>query len=131
MPAYSLEELTAIYELGRAYFEMGYFAPAERIFNGLVVVGDEHVPARLGLGMIKLERGLYDEALGHFRLVLEGGSFDLQAKLGICAVFVATKDIPRAQSILAEVAKSLDGRRGVDLEIRKLYEAFVLRVRRS
>jgi len=128
---YSVDELSSIYELGRSYFEMGYYAPAERIFNGLIAVDGHHVPARLALGMVKLERGLYEEGSTHFRVVLEQGGFELQAKLGLCAAFVASKEIPRAQSILAEISSTLETQRGVDPEIRKLYEAFVLRVRKA
>ncbi len=38
MLAYSQTELNSIYELGRLYYEMGYFAPAERLFTGLSAV---------------------------------------------------------------------------------------------
>jgi thioredoxin-like negative regulator of GroEL len=131
MQAYSVEEMSAFYELGRTYFEMGYFAPAERIFNGLAALDDQQGHARLALGMIKLERGLLEEATTHFRAVLEQGNFELAAKLGLCACFVSSSDVQRAQSILSEIAGIIEKQRGIDPEIRKLYEAFVLRVRRS
>ena len=99
MPEYTSEELTSIYELGRLYFEMGYFAPAERIFSGLAAVDDDRTPSRLGLGLVKLERGLYQEAAVHFRAALQSNTYTLQSKLGMCAAFVAVGEVSRARSI--------------------------------
>lgn len=129
MATYSNEELIAIYELGRLYFEMGYFAPAERIFNGLAAIDEGRSPARLGLGLIRLERGLHQEAATQFRQVLELGTYELQAKLALCGAFVATGELPRAKSLLNELAKVLERNPGTDPELRKLYQAFVLRCR--
>ncbi|MCB0324286.1 MAG: hypothetical protein KDD69_11970 [Bdellovibrionales bacterium] len=126
---YSNEELAGIYELGRMYFELGYFAPAERIFNGLVVVDEGRTPARLGLGLLKLERGLYQEAGTHFRSVLESKSYEVQAKLGLCAAFVAAGDLVRAKSILDELAKTLERNPGTEPEVRRLFQAYVARCR--
>ncbi len=131
MADYSTEELSSIYELGRTYFEMGFFAPAERIFNGLIALEPRFIPARLALGMVKLENGLYEESSTHFRAVLDAGGFEVQAKLGLCAAFVASNELPRAQSILAELSGSIESQRGIDADIRKLYEAFILRVRKA
>lgn len=131
MPDYSTEELSSIYELGRTYFEMGFFAPAERLFNGIIALNPQFVPARLALGMVKLENGLFEESSTHFRAVLDVGGFDIQAKLGLCAAFVASNELPRAQSILAELSGVIENERGLDTDIRKLYEAFVLRLRRA
>lgn len=124
---YSRAELAAIYELGRMYFEMGYFAPAERVFAGLAMLDDGVTPARLGLGVVKLERGLFEEAVGHFRASLENAAVQLEAKLGLCACFLAVGELARAKSILSEIAAEIDGRRGIDPEVQRLYEAFVIR----
>ncbi len=127
MSEYSGEELSSIYELGRMYFEMGYFAPAERIFNGLCAVGEPRTPARLGLGLVKLERGLYQEAAAHFRAALQVPGCSLQSKLGLCAAFVAVGEISRARSILTEIGKSGELSSDTDAEVRRLFEAFAIR----
>ena len=129
MGEYSNEELVAIYELGRLYFEMGYFVPAERIFNGLAVVDGGKTPARLGLGLVKLERGLFQEAMIHLRGVLKSGPHRMQAKLALCAAHIGAGEIVRSQSILGEIAQELG--QGVEIhhEQRRFYEALVLRCR--
>ena len=124
---YSTEELNGLYELGRLYFEMGYYAPAERIFNGLVLVDDELTPSRLALGILKLECGLYQEATSHFRVLVEKGQYPLQTKLGLSGVFIATGDLARARQTLDEVGLEMQ-RIDVDSEVEGLYEAFRLQV---
>lgn len=131
MSDYSSEELATIYELGRLYFEMGYFAPAERVFSGLSSVDDFRTPARIGLGLVKLERGLYQEASTHFRAALQSGSFELQAKLGLCASFVAAGELSRTQSILGEISKSVEDGQELEPEERKLFEALIIRCRKK
>ena len=103
--AYTSNELFAIYELGRLYFEMGYFVPAERIFGGLVTVDNGMTPARLGLGLIKLENGLIDEAVSHFREALESRELELQAKIGLSIAFVALQENSRARLIIRDLKK--------------------------
>ena len=61
---YTKEMLSAAYELGRLYFESGYFVPAERIFSGLAAVDRGLTPSRVGLGLIRLEKGQFQEAGG-------------------------------------------------------------------
>lgn len=125
---YGTEELTSIYELGRLYFEMGYFAPAERIFNGLAAVDHGKTWSRLGLGLVKLELGLFEEAIGQLRLALHG-SCELQAKLALIAAFIGSGELPRAESLLGEVAKIIDRETEINPEIRRLFEAFALRLK--
>ena len=129
MAEYSREELTSIYELGRLYFEMGYFTPAERIFSGLMSVDNAQTYSRLGLGLVKLELGAFQEAATYFRMALQQEGCDLQAKLGLCAVFLAINEASRAQSLIGEVSKTLEGGREIDEEVRKLYEALAIRCR--
>lgn len=127
MSEYTNDELFSMYELGRMYFEMGYFAPAERIFNGLSAVDEDRTPSRLGLGLVKLERGLYQEAAVHFRAALQSGVYPLQSKLGMCTAFIAVGELSRAKSILAEIAKGSEVDAQTESELRKLYEALAIR----
>jgi len=124
---YADEQLKAIYELGRLYFEMGYFAPAERIFAGLSVVDGAQTPARLGLGLVKLERGLYQEAAVHFRNVIQSGRFTLQAKVALASAFLAAGEFNRAKSMLGEISKEAGAQLAQDTEMRILWEALVIR----
>src|SRR5690606_16726970 len=96
-------EQIAIYELGRLYLEMGYFAPAERIFIGLLALGGELVPARLGVATVKLEKGQFDEAAAHFRASVRGEQWVLEAKLGLSNAFLARGEVKRAATLLAEL----------------------------
>ena len=125
--AYSDSELFAIYELGRLYFEMGYFAPAERIFSGLAAVDGGRTPARCGLGLVKLERGLYEQSQDQLRLALQDRVYPTQAKLGLVAVFIAVNEIPRAKSMLVELAAELEKSEELDPALRSLWEAFAIR----
>ena len=129
MSEYSSEEVSAIYELGRVYFEIGYFVPAERIFTGLAVVDAAQIPARLGLGLIKLEQGLVNEAVVQFRLALEAGGYELETKLALGACFISSGETPRAQSILAEVGHRLDAGASVRDDLRNFYLALSRRIR--
>jgi hypothetical protein len=106
---------------------MGYFVPAERIFNGLIAVEESATPARVGLGLVKLERGLYQEATQHFRHALQHGSYSLQVKLGLVASFIASGERARARTILAEISKAGEINERLDPEIKRLFEAFVIR----
>ena len=126
---YAPEQCVALYELGRLYLEMGYFVPAERIFAGLVAVENGFVPGRLGMGAVKLERGLFQEAAAHFRAALQvGGVHVLHAKVGLVAAFLGMQDVVRARSLLSEVAKEIGEKRDLDPDVRTLIEAFAIRL---
>ncbi|MFN8391700.1 MAG: hypothetical protein U0136_15535 [Bdellovibrionota bacterium] len=125
--SYSRDQLNAVYELGRMYFEMGYFVPAERIFAGLTVVDGAVTPARVGLGLLKLERGLFQESTAFFRSAIQANTYALEAKLGLVAAFLGMGELPRARSLLSEVAKEMQGTPGISPEIRTLAEAFAER----
>ena len=127
MMDYADEQLKAIYELGRLYFEMGYFAPAERIFAGLSVVDGAQTPARLGLGLVKLERGLFQEAAVHFRNVIQSGRYTLPAKVALASAFLAAGELTRAKSMLGEISKEAGPQLAQDTEMRILWEALVIR----
>ena len=100
---YPKEFLTAIYELGCLFLEMGYFAPAEKIFSGLAAVDNNSTPAKQGLGVIKLEQGLPQESLVHFRAAIQNKSFQIEAKVGIIVSFMTTGEFARVRSMLKEV----------------------------
>lgn len=124
-PNYTREQVVALYELGRMYFEMGYFTPAERIFNGLAVIDEQGVPARIALGLLKLERGLHAEASGHFRASLQAKMYPLQAKLGLCFAFLAAGEKSRVRSVLEEIVKTSVIDHTVDPEVRTLFYSLV------
>lgn len=127
---YSAEELSNIYELGRLYFETGFFAPAERIFNGLLAIDPAATPSRLGLGLVKLELGLFNEAATLFRQCLEGNEFEMRAKVGLACCFLASNESSRAESLLREVRLAeKDGVVSFAAEEQRLLEALVLRAR--
>ena len=126
MHDYSDEELSAIYELGRLYFEMGYFAPAERVFNGLSAVDNGSTPARLGVGLVKLETGLYQEAAAHFRVCLQNDICPSSSKLALCATYIAVREISRARSILSEIRKSGE-LSAASPDVKRFYEALTIR----
>jgi hypothetical protein len=121
---FSREEVDAIYELGRMYYEMGYFAAAERIFAGLVVVDRGQSPARLALGLLKLERGLKEEAAAHFRSVLDtpASALEQEARLALAAAFISSRDFVRARTFLLQTQeKQLAGNEG----LQKLHRALL------
>lgn len=124
---YSEEALCSVFELGRMYYEMGYSLPAERVFHGLAAVDRGLTPSRIGLGLVKLERSLFDEAAFYFRGALQEGNYSLEAKLGLCAAFIGSGDIARAKSLLLQLATELEKSPRSSTELRTLWEAFALR----
>jgi lipopolysaccharide biosynthesis regulator YciM len=127
---YSPEELSNIFELGRMYFESGFFAPAERIFNGLLSIDAGSTPSRLGLGLVKLELGLFNEAATLFRQCLDAGEFEMRAKVGLACCFLASRENSRAETLLREVRRAeKDGLVSFVAEEQRLLEALVLRAR--
>lgn len=125
MIEYSSNELHAIYELGRLYYEMGYFAPAERIFQGLKVIDGGTTAAKLALGLIKFENGLLQDAEGYFRSELNDGKYQMQAKIGLAAVFVAQGELNRARSILSAMERELSSVNLKDPDIIALWKALM------
>lgn len=123
---YSPEQLVALYELGRMYYEMGYLTPAERIFNGLAAIDEHSTPARLGLGLLKLERGMHAEAASHFRSLLQSDQYALQAKIGLCFSFLRAGEQTRARSVLTEIVKTSSVLQQQDPEIISLFNALRL-----
>ena len=125
---YSSAVLASIYELGRLYYETGYFAPAERIFSGLAAVDNGQTPARLGLGVIKLERGLFPDSTAQFRLALQGNLQPIRAKLGLTASFIAQGDFARARAVLAELEREPAFAQAENAELKVLLETLIARV---
>lgn len=126
---YADDQVNAIYELGRLYFEMGFFGAAERVFSGLLVVDGGRTPARLALALTKLERGLFQEAAMHLRLVIQNGAQPIQAKLALAGTFIALGELQRAKTMLGEIAKetATANSPAQEGELRTLWEAMVIR----
>ena len=125
---YSEKELHALYELGRMYYELGYFTPAERIFTGLSAIDGGSTPAKVGLGLIKLESGLFDDAVSYFREGLEIEKFKILSKIGLAAAFIANDELPRARSILGQVERDFKlETEHVSQAVSKLWKALVVR----
>lgn len=125
MADYTREMLSAVYELGRLYFESGYFLPAERIFSGLAAIDRGLTPARIGLGLIRLEKGQFQDAIPHLRAGLQGSLYVPEAKVALALSFIGLGETQRAHSLLLELAREpvLNDNR----ELRSLYEAAMLR----
>ncbi len=126
--SYTDHTLQAIYELGRLYFDMGYFVPAERIFGGLANVDQGTTPARVGLGLIKLEAGLYEESVTHFRDALEKKEFEPQAKLGLAMAFLALGEDSRARWIVNELKQKRAKELQVDSNLGRLTDCLLARL---
>ena len=125
MAEYSREMLAALYELGRLYFESGYFLPAERIFVGLSAIDRGMTPARVGLGLIRLEKGQSQEAIPHLRAGLQAGFYIPESKVGLALSFISLGEKQRAYSLLLELAR--EPAMNENRELRALYEAAMLR----
>jgi len=121
---YTREELTAMYELGRLYYEMGYVAPAERMFAGLAGIDGNATASRIGLGLLKIERGAFQEATAHFRAALQAGTYIPSAKIGLVIAFIGMQEFARARSLLSEVTKDP---RDLTPEMKQLVEALTER----
>lgn len=124
---YQRDELAAIYELGRIYYEMGYFAAAERVFSGLSSSSSISAPALLGQALIRIEHKQYDDALNLLRALIQEGTLALEAKIAMCACLVAMGDFSRGKSLVVQVGRDLE-RDGRELtNFRRLWEALAIR----
>ena len=127
MGNYSDSQFLAIYELGRLYYQMGFSASAEKIFSGLVAVRSESVNSLIGLGLVRLERGLFSAAFDTFRLALNIDSSSVEAKIGMAVSAVALKDFSRAQVILSEIQRESFEYLNRRDSLRMIVESFLLR----
>ena len=125
--SYTRDEIIAIYELGRLYYEMGYYVAAERIFNGLCVIDGGQSPGRLGVALVKLERGSHNDAIEQFRLAVRNPAWALRAKLGLCSSLAAMGDKARCAELLRELQGEVAGEDGK--EIRQLYNSLAASLR--
>lgn len=125
--SYAEKELFAFYELGRMYYELGYFAAAERIFSGLAAIDGGATPAKVGLGLIKLETGLIDDAVTYFREGLEVEPYKVIAKIGLAAAFIANNELPRARSVLGQVERDFQTDQTISPAVVKLCSALAIK----
>jgi lipopolysaccharide biosynthesis regulator YciM len=121
--SYSKEELHTIYELGRLFYEIGQLDQAERIFAGLVEVDPYMTAAKIGLGLVSLERNNLDEASTSFRNALQDGRFEVQARLGLAAVFLGQGEVPRSRSLLQQLEPEVVRADFPAADLRVLWEA--------
>ena len=104
MEIYTNTELAGIYELGKMYYEMGFYTAAERIFQGLLLIDQGSTPSRIGLGLIKLENGLLAESVTQFREAIKASNFETEAKVGLSLCFIAEGQHSRAHWLFNDVA---------------------------
>lgn len=124
---YSEQQQEAIYSLGKMYLEMGYYVPAERIFAGLAKIDQNlNTAANIGLGLIRLYKGQYQDSTGFFRVLLQSPKFSLYAKLGLCAAFLGLKEYPRAKLLLLEIQNEYRKRQFSNESIKRLIESFFI-----
>ena len=124
---YKPDQIIGLYELGRLYYEMGIFPSAEKIFAGLIAIQATAAPCYVGLGLIKLERGQYEEAEQCFREALKNKDFELEAKFGLTLVFLATNELGRAKVLLNQMDPIFRNSSNNDPILRNLREALMLR----
>ena len=122
---YDSKQIFGLYELGRLYYEMGIYPSAEKIFSGLTAIQDQSVPCWVGLGLVKLERGLYEEAEHCFREGLKNKDFEIEAKFGMVFVFFATKEFGRAKVLLNQMEPVFSRPEYSDYLLSKLRESLL------
>jgi hypothetical protein len=115
-------ELCAIYELGRLYFETGFLAEAEVIFLGLRAASAEFAPSFVGIGLVRLEKGEFQESLLSFREAVKQHRLIVEAKIGMGAAFLALGENRRAATILLELSREVNEPH-VSSEVRQLWQA--------
>lgn len=128
MADYPADELKAIYELGKLYFEMGYFVPAERIFQGLLASDAEEItPARLGVGLVKLETGLFQESTSFFRTTIEKATFGLEGQLALAMASLGLGDTTRVRALLRQMEIEVKGVTFTRPDLFHLWESLMIR----
>ena len=127
MESYTQSQLLDIYELGRLYFEMGYYYSAEKIFAGLTAVDEGHTPAAIGWGLIKLERGQFEEAAGLLRQVGQASDFKNQGRLGLALTFIGQGEIERARILLSQIEQELNRAPEIHTDLLKVNTALLAR----
>lgn len=122
---YASEEICGLYELGRLYYEMGIYSSAEKLFAGLMAIHAQIVPCHVGLGLVKLERGYYEEAENCFREGLKNKDFEIEAKFGMVLVFIATNEVGRAKVLMDQITPVFDNKKNNDQVLLNLKEALL------
>jgi hypothetical protein len=122
----------SIYELGRLYFEMGYFKAAERIFQGLVNCDNGLTPSLLGLAVIKMEKGDFHSAREFFLQSLSNQAgttiYHLQARLGLVMCLMALGEENRAKDLFNSLSTDLVHHQHDDREFSNLFKVIELRL---
>ena len=124
---YQHDQILGLSELGRLYYEMGIFPSAEKIFMGLIAIQANSVPCHVGLGLVKLDRGQYEEADHWFREALKNKDFELEAKFGLTLVFLATNELGRAKVLLNQMEPFFNNPKNNDPTLQNLRKALLLR----
>ena len=108
MENYNQDQLRDIYELGRLYFEMGYYYPAEKIFAGITAIDGGITPADIGWCLIKLERAQFEEAAELSRQISQVGQYKIQGRICLALAFIGQNEIERARVLLSQIEQELN-----------------------
>lgn len=105
---YSLDEIDAIYELGRLHLSSGNIQAAEHIMQGLVSIVPDYAPAWLGLSYINGMNHNHDAALFAARQAVRIEISSTEAQLFLIACLLTVEDYNTAGTYLGEVGDRID-----------------------
>jgi tetratricopeptide (TPR) repeat protein len=105
---YSIEEIDAIYDLGRLYLTSGNLQAAENIMQGLVSVVPDYAPAWLGLSYINGMNHNHDAALFAARQAVRIDATATEAQLYLISCLLTVEDFNTAGTYLGEVGDKID-----------------------
>lgn len=124
---YSVDELEALYALGRHYIEIGKFFSAKNIFSGLIVVAPDFIKGWLGMAVTALLNGNLNEASGAVRQLLRADPASLIGQLLLINVQLAQKDFNSAGTALGEISELLESGSSVSPNLSRIYKSLLVR----
>lgn len=85
-------------------------------------------PATIGIGLVKLERGLFEEATSFFRTALDKDIDPLQARIGLAYAFLGCGENVRVSSLLAQIEREHQAELELDPNLRSMWETLAIQV---
>lgn len=97
----------AAYSLGRIYEKRTSYARAVAYYERCIALDPAHIYALLQLGWIKMQQGLFNEAIYQYNRVTEHDPYLREAHIRLAQAYYALEDLPRCRQFI-EVVLSVD-----------------------
>lgn len=128
--AYSEEEISHIYQLGRFHLENGGVKFAEPIMRGLTEVAPLNPLGWLGLAYVYVMNEDFEQGLDAARHAARSKQYSVQAMLFEVACHLSLNDMPSAGTLLGEIGEKIENGELHDPHMLRFYRAQLARYQR-